>query len=749
MAYSFLVSMQERVSNASRSAVAGLQEVRSNLKTIASQATSASSAIAKMNAALAKAKSTAAGMKASAKAAMPKFVVPRDEQGKFMKGRFTGFGSGLLNMFHKTGFGKKLVGDFQKARAEGGNLAGVWSLFSKGAGIAGMAVDAVFNKVTALIGALGAGAAISFVGHAQAFKENMMFSFKYIKGSAEEGAKTFDIADRLARSMGQKTSDVAESMRELMAGGFSEQQSRAFSAGILDLKAMNPNANVEDISNQLAQMKGAGKVLMEDLKPIMRAGINDDIMWQVLREMTGAKDQASLRKSMKSGKGVDSEIGIAAVLETIKRQGGNRELGAVAAEKAQTTVGGSITALMGQLERFAFSIDAGPVGMSIRRMSSTLQEALDPSTDKGKRLLSFLETVASFGADLFDRVFGGDAVPTFFQTVAGWGEKALPLVKSFLSGFGDGLGDLLTPLGKLLMALVPAESNGNLLATSFYLIGKALGWVGGILGWLITATGAFFGVLGVIGWSVVALFTFIVQNVPAAVGSLWNATKDVASAGWSFVEGFWQGIKDRWGSLVERVKGLAALIPQAVRDVLLIRSPSRVTYQLGEYTAQGFTEGLARGAEDTRAAAGGLALAGRPLGAAASSGGVPGGASSTVISLGGVTVNVHVHGAQAGDPHALAVGVATELEHLLENLHVEYGAGHALPLLGARRRADVSRRAVAALEPMQNQRALLAGHRPHRRGQARRRPRAQEGEGRGRLARHQPRYQAGRVHHQD
>lgn len=77
----------------------------------------------------------------------------------------------------------------------------------------------------------------------------------------------------------------------------------------------------------------------------------------------------------------------------------------------------------------------------------------------------------------------------------------------------------------------------------------------------------------------------IPQKIKAGVGNL-------VSVGSNLIAGLWNGIKAKFDSVIARVKALASRLPAVVKKVLGIASPSKVFYKLGEYTGQGFANGI-------------------------------------------------------------------------------------------------------------------------------------------------------------
>jgi phage-related protein len=79
---------------------------------------------------------------------------------------------------------------------------------------------------------------------------------------------------------------------------------------------------------------------------------------------------------------------------------------------------------------------------------------------------------------------------------------------------------------------------------------------------------------------------------------IWNDIQgyfediDLYQIGADIINGLIDGIGDMAGAVSKKVSELASLIPKGLRDFLGIKSPSRVTMQLGEYTGQGFALGM-------------------------------------------------------------------------------------------------------------------------------------------------------------
>ena len=93
-----------------------------------------------------------------------------------------------------------------------------------------------------------------------------------------------------------------------------------------------------------------------------------------------------------------------------------------------------------------------------------------------------------------------------------------------------------------------------------------------------------------------AKFTSAISGARSKAKSIWNGIKaglgSLRSVGTNLISGLWGGIKSKFDSVIGKVKALASRLPKAVKKVLGIASPSKVMYKLGEYTGEGFANGI-------------------------------------------------------------------------------------------------------------------------------------------------------------
>lgn len=217
----------------------------------------------------------------------------------------------------------------------------------------------------------------------------------------------------------------------------------------------------------------------------------------------------------------------------------------------------------------------------------------------------------------------------------------------------------------------------------FVTVLKTLGTVVGIV--LVPVFMAFAEILAVMVGLVVVVYQalgWVIKGIGAVATKVWGFVKDTAKALKSWVDGAVQAAKDfvagLTDGLAEGVPGVSAatsklgnVATESLKKSLKISSPSKVTMELGDYTAQGFALGLTNASNDVTAAAGGVAdaavggVSSPSKGAAASSG-----PSITVnVQAGAVVINGGAGGAAELTREAVAL--------LFEEVALAMGRGSA------------------------------------------------------------------------
>ena len=570
--------------------------------------------------------------------------------------------------------GGRTAAGFVRAHASATKLAASMPTMGQavnaaGSGLAAMGGAALMlgtGLATVAAGGLGlAGIGAKYASEMAGFKEQTLFAYKYVTGSEDKAKMMFATAQNMARVTGGSTVSMAESMREMMAGGFSGSDAKAITLAMADVKALNPKADVGTIATQISQMKGAGKVSMNDLKPMLDAGINDDIFYQVLREMTGQKDQIKLKKMMEEGK-VSADTGIAAIQETISRMGGSKGLGSIAQDRSLTTVVGQIDAAKNMVEQLFLEIQSGSTGNAFGKLATQFKNFIDPQSSSGQRILSLLNAMATGAGKVIDSLNGG-TLGAILTGILSTFESLRPIAVAFFDGFGSGFGEAFTAAKAVFSALASGKGPSLDLVGIAKALGSAFAWVAVAIGSVVAVVAA---VAGVVGLVVVGVGTGLVDFVgwlaetAAKLVEFSDAAPGIAG---KFIGGLVNGIKDGAVSVVGAMRSLGSSAIEAVEGVFKIESPSKVMRQIGGHVAEGFTIGVDSGSPAASAAVGGL-VAPSALGSVAGAGAGGGGS----FSVGGITINID--GASASNPSELAQDVVEQVEAAMRSVYARWAS---------------------------------------------------------------------------
>ena len=182
--------------------------------------------------------------------------------------------------------------------------------------------------------------------------------------------------------------------------------------------------------------------------------------------------------------------------------------------------------------------------------------------------------------------------------------KALPLVADFASGLRENIGQIIDAGIELILSLMQGLMDG--LPT---LIEYLPGIVSDIAGIINDNTPkileAGIQLILMLGKGLLQAVPTLVANIP----QICKAIFDVFTAfrwldiGSQIVEGLWKGLTSGWTALVKKVGGLAQQLPDIVKRVLGIHSPSKVFDEIGVNTCKGLAQGLSKGTAQVKHAA--------------------------------------------------------------------------------------------------------------------------------------------------
>jgi methyl-accepting chemotaxis protein len=168
-------------------------------------------------------------------------------------------------------------------------------------------------------------------------------------------------------------------------------------------------------------------------------------------------------------------------------------------------------------------------------------------------------------------------------------------------------GPVLMAIGAVSMAmgaLVAAAGPVGLMIAAASALGAAWAIWGDEIIALVTRVRDFFGeAFGTIRESITAFSTALSEGFAAAMTSIqeriealleWLATlpERFMEFGRNIIQGLLDGINEMWEALRERIVELGELLPQWMREMLGIASPSRVMHEIGTQIGQGLANGI-------------------------------------------------------------------------------------------------------------------------------------------------------------
>lgn len=210
-----------------------------------------------------------------------------------------------------------------------------------------------------------------------------------------------------------------------------------------------------------------------------------------------------------------------------------------------------------------------------------------------------LPQLVSTGIQMISQLSAGLAsgIPEFLA-------KALPLVADFASGLRENIGQIIDAGIELILSLMQGLMDG-LPTLLEYLPGIVSDIAGIINDNTPKILEAGIQLILMLGKGLLQAVPTLVANIP----QICKAIFDVFTAfrwldiGSQIVEGLWKGLTGGWATLVKKVGGLAQQLPDIVKRVLGIHSPSKVFDEIGVNTCKGLAQGLSKGTARVKNAA--------------------------------------------------------------------------------------------------------------------------------------------------
>lgn len=406
--------------------------------------------------------------------------------------------------------------EFQKA---GGGVRGFRSVLSMLPGPFSATVTAAGAASAALAG-VGAAAAVAGVTVSKTIdsirtKDQALLSFRHLLGGDADKAKAmFDNVVKAAKAMGAEPTQALAEFRKLLGSGLNADEAFKVFQGMADLKAINPEANVQGLIGAFGKIKASDALGLEVLLEGFRnAGVDTDKTLARLADTLGVQGATveervkTLRKQLQEGKKIDPNLGIAAALQSIMDVTGG-PLGSAAAELGDT-LGGAIDDLKNLPSTFLLQMDNSEWGNQLKGQIQGFLKLFDPESGTGKAIGKMIGAI-------------------------------LELTSAIGGGLIDALGDVFGPLLDVIRLSDGSDGAIKRLAGGFRTLGRIIGWAVGFI-----ALGA---------------------------GAIMGLSAIIYDTGVRFVESLWGGITAGWRWMLRNFKELVELLPAPVKRILGIES---------------------------------------------------------------------------------------------------------------------------------------------------------------------------------
>lgn len=450
------------------------------------------------------------------------------------------------------------------------------------------------------LGAIAMGGAVAGAIHireAQAFRESTMRAFTTILRSKTEAKSVFDKAAKTSFEIGADFRASMGSTNTLLARGFDANAADGIVRMMADLKMVNPAADVDRMVTAIAQVKGKGKLMAEELQGQLGESMDVGAVKDEIAKLMGKKTRDEVDKLMQKGK-VDAKTGIQAIQNVIRNQvsGGKAgyEFGDLAKAATAGSLEGTIAQAMNLKEQLlgSIKIDWSPLQNAIKRVMAFMQ------SDKGAAFLEKVGGTVDKLVSKFDKVSDSD-IEAFF-------EKSTEALDLFVDGVDAAV--------ELVEALGPAAS----VAFDTFKVGTE-----GAIGAVKLITAAVEALSDALGWAksnadslksaMTALGGGAALNLAAAANDNGSGSGGMSSKGQSMGLSLGSGLSIGMGLATGQVGAAAAALggvaANGLAGALKIHSPSRVFQDLGSEIPAGLSKGIGLGAPAVQASTFGMAMA--------------------------------------------------------------------------------------------------------------------------------------------
>lgn len=350
-----------------------------------------------------------------------------------------------------------------KLNGETASFLGKWGMAAGIVGAVLVPIGMVGSAVAGVVDQLVRGTASLLVGFGKAaieaasFKENNLIAFRTLLRSDEAASRMMKTLVNFAAATPFETRDIMEIGKNLLVGGFKEREIPVVLKAVGDLGAMKgfDKQVMDRLVLAMSQIKGKGRLQGGELLQLAEAGVPLASVYENLGKVFGVTAQQA--QKLVSAGGVGADVGIFAVVKTIRDEISGGKLASMMGQTSQT-VSGLWSTIASKPFEWMMNLDRSAGFKSLKTFLATVANVLDASQGKivarAERLFNWMmkwllgdfsgSNAAASVEALLDKILNG--FDRLFAGVRAGAEFAKSAVMGFLSGTGldSKLGDLLS-----------------------------------------------------------------------------------------------------------------------------------------------------------------------------------------------------------------------------------------------------------------------------------------------------------------
>lgn len=519
------------------------------------------------------------------------------------------------------------------------SLAGAFGAgqIAKITGVAG-AIDLVASSVkgAASFFVNGAVELFKFGLEAQQGKRSMLGMLEVFEGGRTD--KVFGVLQDMGIAIGTSADQAVKAYADLRQAGFATKESQDVLAASFDIAAAKGGgaageAAAEKFRDLFVKFRALGKVGSKDLLALAKdVGVDPN---KQLPEALAARMNVPVKNAvalLEAGK-ADALTVQNALLDIVQK---DVDKGGPLGKKAKELADASLPAQLQRIKDLASNLfeDANfqPVISAVKSVADVLKIA----ADRGE-----LKAIAERMVGLLGGLEGFDAGSAMESAIS-----AVDTIVGGLEGLKSGFTETFDPA--IFSKATERLDRIDALLGSSGEKGETMRSLGKVFGYVATQIAI-----------TVAILEKFISLASRAAASVEGTLSSVAAAGKNVGSGFANGIRNGDGGQVFNAAVDMAKAPiKAVTGTLEIKSPSRKMEQLGRYTGQGFSGGLAKESPDAAVAA---AVSNSTVSTTQTN-------SLTYATRGGVTINLGPIIVQGGGSESVGLEIQSQVVRALEQL---------------------------------------------------------------------------------